>query len=323
MIVLAIIAALLAASAIVTLIGSILLERAHPARGRRIDIGGLRQHVVELGPPAGVRDRVPALVFLHGAGCNLEDLRPLGERLAARHRALLVDRPGQGWSDGGGRATASPTAQAGILRDLLDRLGIERAILVGHSWGGTLATTFALNQPDRVAGLVLLAPATHPPLRGFTGLYTALSVPLGGWLFSRTLALPLGAAAFDRGLRNAFLPQQPPPRYIKRSAVLLVLRPRAFLANARDLAGLEAFLARQAPRYGEIKVPTLIFGGDRDWVTAAPQHAMALAAAIPAAKLTIIPGAGHMLHHGDEDRIVTAIEGLIADASNDNAMRTT
>jgi pimeloyl-ACP methyl ester carboxylesterase len=312
MIVLAIIAALLAAGAIVTLIGSVLIERAHPARGRRIDIGGLRQHVVELGPQADARGRAPPLVFLHGAGCNLEDLRPLAERLAARHRTVLVDRPGQGWSEGAGRTTASPAAQAKILRDLLDRLGIERAILVGHSWGGTLAATFALNHPDRVAGLVLLAPATHPPLRGFTELYAALSVPLGGWLFSRTLALPLAAAAFDRGLRNAFLPQAPPPRYIKRSAALLLLRPKTFLANARDLAGLEAFLARQAPRYGEIKGPTLIFSGDRDRVTLAAQHAMALATAMPAAKLTLIHGAGHMLHHGAEDSIVAAIEELIA-----------
>jgi pimeloyl-ACP methyl ester carboxylesterase len=312
MIGLAVIAALLAASAIVTLIGSVLIERAHPAGGRRIDIGGLRQHVVELGPPAGARDRAPPLVFLHGAGCNLEDLRPLGERLAARHRGLLVDRPGQGWSEGAGRATASPAAQAEILRDLLDRLGIERAILVGHSWGGTLAATFALNCPDRVDGLALLAPATHPPLRGFTGLYAALSVPLGGWLFSRTLALPLAAAAFDRGLRNAFLPQAPPPRYIKRSAALLLLRPKTFLANARDLAGLQAFLARQAPRYGEIRVPTLIFCGDRDRVTVAGQHAMALAAAVPTAKLILVPGAGHMLHRSEEDRIVAAIEELIA-----------
>ena len=51
-----------------------------------------------------------------------------------------------------------------MLRDIFDRLDVDRAIVVGHSWGGTLALTFALDFPQRVAGLVLIAPATHPGL---------------------------------------------------------------------------------------------------------------------------------------------------------------
>src|SRR5271155_3750653 len=103
---LAIAAEILAAGAVITLIGSRLIERAHPPRGRLIDIGGLRQHVVELGAKAGAGTpkNAPPIVLIHGAGCNLEDMRlALGERLSARHHVILIDRAGLGWSERAGR----------------------------------------------------------------------------------------------------------------------------------------------------------------------------------------------------------------------------
>ena len=153
---------LLGAGAAVTFIGVRLIERAHPPRGRFIEIDGLRQHVVELGEHAGAAD-APPIVLLHGAGCNLEDMRlALGERLAARYRVILLDRPGLGWSERRGGEGSSPTYQAAMLNAVLDRLDVDRAIVVGHSWGGLLALTFALDYPQRVAGLVVIAPPTHP-----------------------------------------------------------------------------------------------------------------------------------------------------------------
>jgi pimeloyl-ACP methyl ester carboxylesterase len=307
---LAVIAAVLLAGAVITLIGSRLIERAHPPRGRRLAVGGLSQHVVELGATAS--SGAP-IVLLHGAGCNLEDLRELAERLAARHRVILVDRPGQGWSETSERCSSSPAVQAAILRDVLDRTGVGRVIVVGHSFGGTLAATFALDYPDRVAALVLLAPPTHPHLRGMTALYTALAAPIFGPLFARTLALPLAALAFAPGVRGAFLPQSPPADYLSRCACFLLLRPKAFLANACDIAGLHAFLVRQASRYGALKMPTVIVTGDGDRIVSPRQHASALAGAIPGAKFVVLPGVGHMPHHADPDRIVDLIEELATD----------
>ncbi len=217
---------LLGLGALTTLLGTKLIERAHPPRGSFLDIGGHRQHVVTMGPLGGAPDRLP-VVLLHGAGLNLEDMRlALASRLAETHSLILVDRPGQGWSDQPAGKGLSPADQALVLRDVLDRLGIRRAILLGHSWGGTLALTFALDHPDRVAGLVLLAPPTHPQLRRLSALYGALSTPFAGWLFAHTLALPLAAAAFGRGVRSAFAPQRPPRDYLKRCAAFLLLRPQ-------------------------------------------------------------------------------------------------
>ncbi len=305
-----VIVTLLGAGAIVTLIGSGLIARAHPPRGRRIEAGGLRQHVVERSPN-DARAGVPPLVLLHGAGCNLEDMwLVLGERLAVRHRVILIDRAGQGWSESGGRNFSSPAAQAGVLREVLDRLGIARAVLVGHSWGGALALTFALDQPQRAAGLVLLSPPTHPHLCRMTRLYRMLAAPCAGRLFAHTLALPLAAAAFTSGIRAAFAPQAPPRHYLECSAAFLLLRPAAFLANARDMADLQAFLARQAPHYRELAVPTVIIQGDSDGIVPIDKHAMALTAAAPQCKLVVLPGVGHMPHHAAADRVIAEIEQL-------------
>jgi pimeloyl-ACP methyl ester carboxylesterase len=301
----------LCVGAIVTLIGARLIERAHPPRGRLIDVGGLRQHVVELAVPAGAQSGSPPIVLLHGAGCNLEDMRlALGERLAVRHRLILVDRAGLGWSERKGRRGSSPAYQAALLRELLDRLAIERAVVVGHSWGGALATTFALDHPDRVAGLVLLAPPLYPFPRSMTWLYTLFAAPVFGWLYARTLALPLGLPFIGVGLGSAFLPQRPPRHYVRRTAALLLLRPATFLANARDVADLRAFHARQAGRYATLAVPTVIVTGDRDMVVAPGRHALVFAAAVPGVKLVVLPGIGHMLHHAAAEQVIAQIEDL-------------
>src|ERR1700688_3197417 len=102
-------AEVLAAGAVITFIATRLIERMHPPRGRLIDVGGFRQHVVELGAQDSAQESAPPVVLIHGAGCIVDDMRlALGERLAARHRVILVDRAGSGWSERSGRRGSSP-----------------------------------------------------------------------------------------------------------------------------------------------------------------------------------------------------------------------
>lgn len=173
---------------------------------------------------------------------------------------------------------------------------------------------FALDHPDRVAGLAVLAPATHPHLHRLTWLYGILSLPFAGWLFARTFALPLSALALPAGVRGAFVPQTPPPDYLKRSAAWLLLRPQFFLANARDIAGLQKFLTAQVSRYENLHVPAVVISGDRDAIVAPRRHTMAFAAALPRAKLVLFPGVGHMPHHAEPDRVIGEIEELMANS---------
>ena len=304
-----VIAVVLCAGAVITLIGRHLIERAHLPHGRFIDSNGFRQHVMEMGDGGGLKDSVP-VVLLHGAGANLQDMNlALGDRLAARHRVILIDRPGFGFSARKAGEGSSPADQASVLRDVLDKLGIDRAIIVGHSWGGTMALTFALDFPERVAGLVLIAAPTHPGLWRMTKLNALLASPIG-WLFAHTLALPFGAILIWPGARTAFLPQIIPAGYVKRTAAMLVLRPATLLANWADVGCLDVFLTQQAVRYDRLATPTIVLAGDRDPLVPLEQHATKLAATAPAVKVEVVPGFGHMLHHSAADRVAAAVEEL-------------
>jgi len=304
-----VIAVVLALGALITAIGSWLIRRAHPPRGRFIKVRHLRQHVVELGTMA---EALP-IVLIHGAGCNLEDMRLVfAERLAARHRVILIDRPGMGWSKRRGRDGSSPRYQAAILREVLDQIGVERAIIVGHSWGGAVAASFALDFPERTAALVLLASPLYPHAHPTISLYALFAIPVLGWIYARTLALPIGLLFLGPAMWSAFLPQVPPRDYLKRSAARLLLRPAVFLANSCDMADLKSNLEPQPPRYGALSMPTLVMSGSSDFVVAPQLHAVPFAAAVPHARFVILPGIGHMLHHVAAERVLAEIEALAA-----------
>jgi pimeloyl-ACP methyl ester carboxylesterase len=166
--------------------------------------------------------------------------------------------------------------------------------------------------PDAVAGLVLLAPVTHP-WQGGVGWYNPiLTAPIVGPLFAHTIALPLGELLVGAGVTAVFAPQAPPADYRERAAVELVLRPAELVANAEDLNGLKAFVAAQAPGYGAIQAPAVIITGDRD-VTVTPRiHAEAIAAVLPRGRLIVLPGVGHMLHHTAADVVSKAIDEMAA-----------
>ncbi|HZP78601.1 MAG TPA: alpha/beta hydrolase [Pseudolabrys sp.] len=310
LIVVAVTIALLCALMLATLIGCRLISGRHPPRGRFVDTASGRLHVLDLDPldPAGA-ERTP-LVLLHGAGANLEDLRlALGERLRRRFRVILVDRPGSGWSDRT-EQYASPTQQAAVLREALARMGIERAILVGHSWGGALAAAYALAFPRHVAGLALLAPVTHPWEDRRVDHYSLATIPAFGLALAYTLVIPVGALILNRMVTSIFSPSPVPAGFISRAAIPLALRPGNFLVNAHNIAALTTCLADTAPRYREIAVPTVVITGDRDRVLPPSWHSHAIAKAVPGAKLIVLKNTGHMPHHAAPERIVAAIEEI-------------
>jgi pimeloyl-ACP methyl ester carboxylesterase len=233
----------------------------------------------------------------------MEDMRlALGEKLAKSHRVILIDRPGHGWSSRPSDDTyASPACQARLVAEALKQLGVRRAILVGHSWGGAFVTAYALAFPDRTAGLVLLSAVTHP-WPADPGWYNNLASLRGiGPLFLRTLVYPLGSFLIDGASRSVFEPQAPPPDYLRLAAIRLVLRPRTFFAT---------FIAAQVPSYVDLRSPTIIITGDRDTMVSPEINACALAATLPRAKLIFLKGVGHMPHHAEPDAVSAAIDEL-------------
>ena len=242
-----IVVAALAVLALVTQAGVFLSERAHPAQGRMVEVAGGTLHVLDIGP----RDAAgPPIVMLHGASSNLEVMRqPVGERLARKHRVILIDRPGHGWSTRARLEDSTPEIQARMIEEALAKLGVNSAIFVVHSWAGALGARIALDYPQAVAGLVMLAPVAYP-WPGGVGRYNRLiATPVIGPLFAYTVTLPLGLLLAEPGARGVFLPQTMPDGFVKNTATPLLLRPREFIANARDLVTLKAAVAEQAPRY--------------------------------------------------------------------------
>jgi pimeloyl-ACP methyl ester carboxylesterase len=286
------------------------VETRFPPRGRFVTVEGGRLHVLERGPASTPEGTV---LLLHGASGNAEDMMlNLGARLAERYRVLAIDRPGHGWSDRpGGRDDASPARQGALIRQALAQLGVDRALVVGHSWSGALAAHLALAAPDLVSGLVLLAGVTHPWPGGISWYYDVAANPAVGPVFTATVAAPVGAVLLDGAAESVFAPEAAPPDYVERAAVPLVLRPAEFAANAEDVQDLLAFVTAQAPRYGDIRVPTTIIHGDRDTTVSLDIHARALARQLPSARLVVLPGVGHMPHHTQTDLVVREIEGVM------------
>jgi len=298
----------LAMLALITQAGVVALQRAYPAQGRMIEVAGAALHVLDIGP----RDTTsPPIVMLHGASSNLETMRwPLGDLLAKNHRVILIDRPGHGWSSRARLSDSTPAIQGRMIDEALGKLGIGRAIFVVHSWAGALGARMALDYPDRVAGLVMLAPVAYP-WRGGVGWYNKLiTTPLIGPLLAYTITLPLGYFLTEPGARNVFAPQAMPDGFVENSATPLLLRPREFLANAWDLVTLKAAVIEQAPRYAEIKAPVVVIAGDADNTVWPTIHSRPFVATVPNAKLILLPGVGHMVMDAAPDLVMHEIDAM-------------
>lgn len=299
----------LAILALITQAGVLALQRAYPAQGKMIEVAGAKLNVVDIGP----RDAGgPPIVMIHGASSNLEVMRqPLGDMLAMNHRVILIDRPGHGWSRRARAGDSTPAIQGRMIDEALEKLGVGRSILVVHSWSGALGALLALDYPQRVAGLVMLAPVAYPWPGGVGWYNKVVTTPVIGRLLAYTITLPLGFFLAEPGARGAFLPQIMPQNFVRNTATPLLLRPREFLANARDLVTLKAAVAEQAPRYPDIAVPAVVISGAEDKTVSTNIHSRPFATAVPNAKLIVLPEVGHMVQNAAFGLVITEIDDMI------------
>jgi pimeloyl-ACP methyl ester carboxylesterase len=292
----------------VTRVGAWLIERRNPPIGEFADINGARIHYVHV--PASANADLPPIVFIHGASANLKDqMLPLRPLLEGRAEMLFFDRPGFGWSGRGPGNNENPSAQANTIAALMDRLGIKRAIIVGHSFGGVVTAAFGREHADKTLGLVFLSPATHPWPGGATSWYYDLTtIPVIGRLFSETLTYPAGTLQMADATTCVFSPNKVPDNYLAAASIPLVLRPSAFRANATDVAGLYRYALGAAPHYKEITAPTVVISGDRDKVVYAHIHSVGLVRDIAGAELVWVRNLGHKPDWIASDLVVGAIE---------------
>lgn len=231
----------------------------------------------------GVKTK-PAIVLIHGAGGDHlhwpYNLRRLGE-----YRVFAPDLPGHGKSPGIGEQSIQGYAEA-IVR-WLDEIGIAWAVFVGHSMGGAIAQTLALEYPEYVTGLALVS--TGARLRVNAELLELLSVPAS----AETAINQIVKWSYSKNANKSLVKQ------VKKR--LLETRPTV---THGDFVACNKFDAGE--RLREIKAPTSVVCGTEDKMTP-PALSEELAAGIPNAALTLVPGAGHMVMLEKPDAVAKVV----------------
>ncbi|WP_419827490.1 alpha/beta fold hydrolase [Sphingomonas sp.] len=264
-------------------------ERLVPRDGGFVEVDEARLHYVEAG-------RGPAIVMVHGLAGQLRNFTyALTELLAAEFRVIALDRPGSGYSPLPPAATRTLRGQGALIGHFVEALGLDRPLLVGHSLGGALSLSLALDRPDLLRGLALIAPLTQA-IAGVPRVFRPFHHPsaLKRRLIAHMLAVPLGTIGQGKARRVIFSPDAVPEDYGTRGGGTLAVRPSAFYAASSEVCVGTGELVGMAARYPDLAVPLGILFGRGDRILSPALHGERTVAAVPGAELTLIDG-GHMI----------------------------
>jgi pimeloyl-ACP methyl ester carboxylesterase len=306
------VAAALAGAAVYNRSQSRRAERDNPPVGRFVELDGARLHYLDEGPAdTGTTGRSggPPVVLLHGNTVMLDDWIVSGVfNLTARTRRVVAfDRPGFGYSERPRDRSWTPAAQASLLRQACRRLGVERPVVVGHSWGTLVALAWALQAPQEVAGLVLISGYYYPSTRLDAALVTPAAVPILGDLLNHTVSPPLTHMTLPGTLRTMFAPRRVPDRFRDVFPKALIPRPKQMRAMSHEGANMVRAAAALQRHYRGFSCPSVVITGDADHVVDPEDQSIRLAHELNDAELRIVPGAGHMVHHAVPLEVAEAI----------------
>jgi pimeloyl-ACP methyl ester carboxylesterase len=281
-------------------------ESDNPPAGQFLEIDGVRLHYVERGSGA-------PLVLLHGNGSMIQDFESSGliDLAARNYRVIVFDRPGFGHSDRPRNVVWTPAAQAELINSALQQLGVSHAIVLGHSWGASVAVALALKHPKLVRGLVLASGYYYPTLRPDVVALSAPAVPLVGDILGHTLAPLLSRAMWPLMMAKIFGPRSVPKKF-EGFPKEMALRPSQIRASAAESALMipDAFYFRD--EYVNLKMPVVIVAGDEDRLIDIDAQSKRLHHDVPQSKFHRIRGSGHMIHQTATGVVMSAIDEVAA-----------
>lgn len=279
-----------------------LVTRFAPPPSQWLDLNGLNVHWRD----EGVRDDPLPILLIHGTSASLHTWDGWTQALAPQRRVIRWDLPGFGLTGPAPDGDYHLTAYVRHVTQLMDRLQIRRAVLVGNSLGGQIAWATAVMAPDRAAALVLIDAAGYP--------FTPTSIPIGFQLARSPLLSPIARNLLPRQLVAASIRNT----YGQPERVSEALIDRYFELTLRA-GNREALIARFAQsthgelseRISEVRVPTLIEWGGRDRLIP-PENASWFARDIQGSEVVIFPELGHVPHEEDPAQTVAAAQAFLA-----------
>lgn len=281
--------------------------------GVLLEVEGRQVHAV-------TRGSGPDIVLIHGASGNARDFTfRLAGRLARTHRVIAFDRPGHGHSDAlhredkvWGHIGASPAEQAYVLRAAARMLGVERPIVLGHSYGASVALAWAIGDPGTVSGLVLVGGASMPWPGRLGAYYRILGSRLGGAVLPPLISAFITRERLLRATEAVFVPHKMADGYAEHVGAALAARRASLRANARQVMSLRPHIVEMQKSYPKLTLPVEIIHGVDDEIVPIDVHARPLSRALQNARLTEVDKVGHMPHHLAPDVVIDAVLRLSA-----------
>lgn len=273
-----------------------------PRRGKLLAIDGRTVHVIESGFGTPV-------VVLHGCGSIAEEMMGALEPHAAGLRLIALDRPGYGFSSPL-TGDAGPAAQADWLRDVLDALGLETAVVLAHSLGSATALSFGLRHPERLTALALIAPFCRPTDHPAMPLMRALTTPVIGDLI-RQAVLPHLVPLIGPGRLAMALAPDRVPDYLIDFPFAHVAQPVATQTMAAELIAFNSLGHEAWAEIAAVRAPVAVIVGEKDTIAEPVRHVDWLTSLLTGAEVTVLPGVGHTPHHADPRAVLDALHRLI------------
>ena len=296
---------LIALSAIVTVLISQKIKRSIPKFGKITTLKDAEIHWYETGHGRPI-------IMLHGLAGNLRNFTyALTDKLNQDFRVIAIDRAGCGWSKRSRPESATLHEQARIISEFIKKEKIEKPLIVGHSLGGAIALTLALEHKDKISGLALICPVTQM-IDDIPDIFRFLNIS-NKWFrlfLAYTLSSLIGILTREKSFKAAFSPEPVCDNFAIKGGGDFALSSNSFIKTSEDLTFAISSAPSVVGRENELKLPIGVLFGEDDEILDAKLHGEKFSE-LTGAELKILPNKGHMLPLTEPEECAEFIHGIM------------